>query len=143
MLPSPPTLILLEASRSTSKSVDPVQTRTEAISPEEVGCVVAVEATRAVLEAVREGAIEVTIEQGAEVRLRPHDSLVKYSKQQNLSTTKKARARSCCSRSSHQSNPPTSLSTPDLDPQYRKESSRRIQYDFLTLTLSSIAICGE
>lgn len=62
MLLSPPTLILLEVSRSTSKSVDPVQTRTEATSREEEECVAAVEATRAVLEAVREGVVEVAIE---------------------------------------------------------------------------------
>ena len=62
MLLSPPTLILLEASRFTLKSADPVQTLTEATSREGEECGVAVEATRAVLAAVREGAAEVAIE---------------------------------------------------------------------------------
>ena len=62
MLLSPPTLILLEVSRSTLKSADPVQMRTEATLRGEEGCVAAVEATRAVLEAVREGVVEVAIE---------------------------------------------------------------------------------
>lgn len=63
MLLSPPTLILLEVNKSTSKSAGPVQTHTEATSREGGECGVAVEATRAaVLEAVRGGVAEVTIE---------------------------------------------------------------------------------
>ncbi len=62
MLPSPPTLILLGASRSTSKSADPAQMPMEAISQEEEECVAAVEAMKAVLEVAREEAVEVAIE---------------------------------------------------------------------------------
>ena len=62
MLLSPPTLILLEASRSTWKSADPVQTPMEATSQEEEGCVVGVGGMRAVLEAARAGVVEEVIE---------------------------------------------------------------------------------
>ena len=59
---SPPTLTLLEASKSMSKSADPVPTRTEEILQEEEECVEAVEITMAVLGAVREEVVEVAIE---------------------------------------------------------------------------------
>lgn len=53
----PLTLIPLEASRSTWKSADPVQMRTEVILLGEEGCVVAGEVMRAVQEAAREGVV--------------------------------------------------------------------------------------
>lgn len=84
MLLSLPTLILLEVSRSTWKSADPVQTHMEAILLEEGVCVVAVEVTKAVQEAVREGVAFVADEeatcQEAVASLRLHDPLVKHSK---------------------------------------------------------------
>ena len=66
---SPQTLILLEASKSTWKSADHVQTRMEAILREEGGCAVAVELTRAVQEAAREEVAFQRMEAGVAMRL--------------------------------------------------------------------------
>ena len=85
MLLSPPTLILLEASRSTWKSADPVQMPMEGISRGGGECVVAVEAMKAVLEVARAGVVEVTTEREAVGRLRLHDPPVKHPKLQSLS----------------------------------------------------------
>lgn len=131
---SPPILTLLEVSKSTWKSADPVRTRMEETFREEGGCVVVVEVTRAVQEAAREEvALLVADEEQREAvaSLRLHDALVKHPKG--------------CEPLNHQprdsSNRPTSLFTLDLDPRYQhsKAPSGRFQYDLLNLPLSSIA----
>ena len=58
ILPSPRTLILLEASKSMWKSADLVQTRTEETSEEEAGCG-GVETTTAAPEIAREEVVGV------------------------------------------------------------------------------------
>ena len=86
MLRSPLILILLEASRSTWKSVDLVQMHMEAILQEEAEYVVAVEPTRAVREVVREEAafqrmevvVVATCLAEAVANLRLHDPLGKH-----------------------------------------------------------------
>ena len=79
-----PTLILLEVSRSTWRSADPVQMPMEATLRGEEGCVVAVEVMRAVREAAREGVAFVADEEAtyreAVASLRLHDRLVKHPK---------------------------------------------------------------
>ena len=101
MLLSPPTLILLEASRSTWKSADPVQMRMEATSRGEGECAVAVEVTRAVQEAAREGvafrrmedavAILEVDEEAVDSRL--HNPPVPIPSDLSLPTTSHVRAR--------------------------------------------------
>lgn len=79
-----PTLILLEVSRSTWKSAVPVQMPMEATLREEGECVVAVEVTRAVQEAAKEGVAFVADEEAtyreAVASLRLHDPLMKHPK---------------------------------------------------------------
>ena len=92
MLLSPLTLILLEANRSTWKSADPVLTRMEATTREEVGCVVAVPVTRAAQEAAREEVIlrrmeaagATAADEEAVASRRLHDTLEKYPKRYHL-----------------------------------------------------------
>lgn len=90
MLLSPLILILLEASKSTWKSADPVPTRTAATLRDEAGCVVAVEVTRAVQEAAKGGVVFrrmeavvgmcLVVDEHREANPRPHDPLVEYPK---------------------------------------------------------------
>ena len=85
MLLSPLILILLEASKSTWKSVDLVQMHMEATLQEEAEYVVAVEPTRAVREVAREEAafqrmevVVATCLAEAVAKLRLHDPLGKH-----------------------------------------------------------------